>query len=177
MRFSLALTDHLRPAVAEWLTAMTPTGVAALRSATTLIRRRTVGHMRAQLRRRTGKRAPLRASSVGTKVDRMTGGHPYALLWFKRGILAAHELGSTIPGGVERPRQKKILAWGGPPGGPHTHFARAVSRPTRTLRRRPMLVPAYQQSEAEVLALLDAAYQQAFAEGSTARAIRERIGA
>ena len=173
----MALKDELRPEVIRWLEGLSATALRGLNRAAIRIRRQTVINMRAQLRRRTGKRAPLVAESVRIKVERRLGAHPYAQLSFKRGILAAHELGSTIPGGVTRPRFKKILAWGGTPGGTdHIHFAREVHRPTRTLRRRPMLEPAYYTVEPEVLAFLDEEYQRTFAPGTTAAAITDRIG-
>lgn len=175
MKLQVALVDELRPAVAEWLASMTPAGMAALRRASKIVVGRTVDHMRAQLHVRTGRRAPLVARSLGVKIDRRTGGHPYATIWFRRGILAAHELGSTIPGGLVRPRRAKVLAWGGAPGA-REHFARSVMRPTRTLRRRPMLEPALRQSEAEILQEITSAYDEVFAKGGTAASIRERIG-
>jgi hypothetical protein len=176
MRISVALVDELRPAIAEWLAQMTPTGVAALRRASKIIVAHTVEQMQGALGHHSGKRAPKVAKSMGVQVDRRSGGHPFAMIWFKRGILAAHEIGATIPGGVERPREKKVMAWGGPPGGPHTHFAKTVTRRTRTLRRRPMLEPGYRRSEAEVLQELTSSYDETFAKGGTAAAIRERIG-
>jgi hypothetical protein len=39
-----------------------------------------------------------------------------------------------------------------------------------------MLEPAYREQEGAVLALFDAEYQKVFAAGSTATAIRERVG-
>jgi hypothetical protein len=176
MRISLAIVDQVRPAVAAWLQGMSPTAVAALRGATRLITHAAVRHAQAQLRRRTGKRAPLAVRSLGTQIQSRLGGHPFALIWWRRGILAAHEIGATVPPAALRPRNRKVLAWGGPPGGPHTHFSRGHRRGGFTLRKRPMLEPAYREQEAAVLALFDAEYQKVFAAGSTATAIRERVG-
>lgn len=176
MRFALSIVDHVRPAVAAWLEAMTPTALSALRKGSNVIARASVANMPRQLRRRTGQRLPFERRAIRVRIERRVGGHPFAAISWAFGIAAALELGATIPPAPIRPWRRKVLAWGGPPGGPHTAFARQVHRPAFTLRKRPMLEPAYQQNEAEVLALFDAEYQKVFAAGSTATAIRERIG-
>jgi hypothetical protein len=177
MRISLAIVDQVRPAVAAWLKEMTPTGLSVLRRASNLLARGAVANMPRQLRRRTGPRLPFERRAVRVRIERRVGGHPFASISWAFGIAAALELGATIPAVTLRPWRRTVLAWGGPPGGKqHTAFSRGHTRPAFTLRRRPMLEPAYQQNEAAVLAMFDEAYEKTFAAGSTATAIRERIG-
>jgi hypothetical protein len=118
-----------------------------------------VANVRAAFRRTGRNRTHGGQRGIRMRLDTSAGIRTLKI-WHGSGILAAQELGSTIPAMTVRPRTRRVLAWGGPPGGPHTNFAREVTRRGFTLRRRPTLTPAYQAEAAHVLQILEAEYQK-----------------
>src|SRR5262245_23981651 len=108
MQIRMTLAENLRPEILRWLEGMSPTAISALRAASRLITHRAVAHMIVQLLLRTGKLLPFSVRSLATRITR-TGGHPYATIWWKRGIAAAHEIGATIPAKEIRPRRARVL--------------------------------------------------------------------
>jgi hypothetical protein len=158
----IGILDELTPAVAAWLQDMNPAAGRALLKAGRVIRRAAVLNVRAMFRR-TGKNRTLTGQrGIKVRADKSASIRTVRV-WHGSGILAAHELGSTVPPTTIRPVSRRVLGWGGPPGGPHTHFSRVVTRRGFTLRRRPTLVPAYTQASASVLELLEAEYAKVLA--------------
>lgn len=154
----IGLLDGLTPAVAAWLKDLNPAAGRALLKSGRLIRRTAVANVRAAFRR-TGKHRTFGGQrGIRMRLDQQAGIRTLRI-WHGSGVLAAHELGSTVPPATIRPVRRRVLAWGGPPGGPHTHFSRVVQRRGFTLRRRPTLIPAYDANAAAVLQLLETEYQ------------------
>lgn len=153
----VGLVDGLTPAVAAWLKDLNPAAGRALLKAGRLIRREAVKNVGAMFRR-TGRNRTF-GGSRGIKVRQdQAAGIRTVRVWHGSGILAAHELGSTIPALTIKPRNHRVLAWGGTPGA-REHFARVVSRRSFTLRKRRTLEPAYLAQASAVLDLLEAEYQ------------------
>jgi hypothetical protein len=155
----VGILDALTPAVAAWLQDMNPGSARALRRAGLLIRRAAVANIRGAFRRTGRNRTFGGQRGVKLRLDQ-SGGIRTLRIWHSSGILAAHELGSTVPAVTIRPTGKRVLAWGGPPGGPHTQFARVIHRRGFTLRRRPTLGPAYASNASAVYEFLEAEYQR-----------------
>ncbi len=154
----IGIVDGLTPAVAAWLKDLNPAAGRALMKGGRLIRRTAVANIVAAFRRTGRNRTRGGQRGIRMRMDQSAGIRTLRI-WHGSGILAAHELGSSIPAMTVRPRTRRVLAWGGPPGGPHTNFAREVTRRGFTLRRRPTLTPAYTAQAAAVLALLETEYQ------------------
>jgi hypothetical protein len=155
----VGLVDGLTPAVAAWLQDLNPAAGRALLKAGRVIRRAALLNVRAEFRRTGQNRTGVGQRGIKVRQDQAAGIRSVRV-WHGSGILAAHELGSTIPAITIRPTSRRVLAWGGPRGGPHTHFSRVLSRRAFTLPRRPTLGPAYQANASAVLTLLEAEYQK-----------------
>jgi hypothetical protein len=155
----VGLIDGLTPAVAAWLKDLNPGATRALMKAGRLIRRAAVLNVRTQFKRTGQSRTGTGQRGIKVRGDQAAGLR-VVRIWHSQGILAAHELGSTVPPVTIRPTRGRVLAWGGPRGGPHTGFARVVSRRAFTLPRRPTLLPAYETNAGAVLQLLEAEYQK-----------------
>lgn len=154
----VGLVDGLTPAVAAWLKDLNPASSRALVKAGRVIRRAAVLNVRAQFKRTGQQRTGTGQRGIKLRADQAAGIRTVRI-WHGSGILAAHELGSTVPPATIRPTTRRVLAWGGPRGGPHTHFARVLTRRAFTLPRRPTLLPAYEANASAVLTLLEAEYQ------------------
>lgn len=166
----VAVLDGVSPAVAAWLTDLNPGSRRTLLKAGRLIRESAKDVARASFGR-SGRNRVLKGS-YGIKLkESRDAGVPAVRIWHGSGILAAHELGSTIPAATMAPTRRRVLAWGGPVGGPHTHFSRGHRRRAFTLRRRPTLEPAYTQNAAAVLQLLEQEYARILAQAPAARVV------
>jgi hypothetical protein len=163
----VGLVDGLTPAVAAWLKDLNPAAGRALLKAGRLIRRTAVGNVRASFQRTGLNRTLTGQRGIKIRADQAAGIRTVRV-WHGSGILAAHELGSTIPPTTLRPVSRRVLAWGGPPGGPHTQFSRGHTRRAFTLRTRPTLTPAYQAQAGAVLTLLEAEYAKVLAQAPPA---------
>ena len=152
----------LTPAVAAWLKDLNPASGRALVKAGRVIRKAAVVNVRAAFRRTGQNRTLTGQRGIKLRQDQAAGIRTVRV-WHGSGILAAHELGSTVPPATIRPRGRRVLAWGGPRGGPHTHFARVLTRRAFTLPRRPTLTPAYEANANVVVQLLEAEYQKVLA--------------
>jgi len=162
----VGVLDDLTPTLAQWLTDWSPAAQRALRRFGRLVRTSANANLNAMLGRSGRNRTSHKGGRGAVFSVRQIAGQGGSLwIWPPSGILAAHELGATIPGGEIRPTRRQVLAWGGPPGGPHTHFAPVVRRAARTLRRRPWLSRAYATHQAALPAILEAEYQQALNAG------------
>jgi hypothetical protein len=158
---SVGLIDGLTSAVAAWLTDLNPASGRALMKAGRLIRRNAVRNVNAMFRR-TGRNRTL-TGMRGIKVRRdQAAGIQTVRIWHGSGILAAHELGATIPPMTIRPVTRRVLGWGGTPG-QRLHFAREVQRRSFTLRKRRTLEPAYLATTHGVPELLEAEYAKTLA--------------
>ena len=155
----IGLIDGLTPAVAAWLKDLNPAASRALLKAGRVIRRAALLNVRAQFKRTGQSRTGTGHRGIKIRADQAASIRTVRV-WHGSGILAAHELGSTVPGITIRPTSRRVLAWGGPRGGPHTHFARVLTRRAFTLPRRPTLLPAYEANASAVLTLLEAEYQK-----------------
>jgi hypothetical protein len=157
----VGLIDGLTPAVAAWLKDLNPAAGRALLKAGRLIRRDAVRNVNAMFQR-TGRNRTL-AGVRGIKVrrDQAAGVHTVRI-WHGSGILAAHELGATIPPVTIKPMTRRVLGWGGTPA-KRLHFAREVQRRSFTLRKRRTLEPAYLANTHAVLDLLEAEYEKVLA--------------
>lgn len=154
----VGILDGLTPAVQRWVTDLNPGSRRALMDAGRRVADSARDYARSTFRR-TGRNRVLKGD-YGIKVaESRAAGIPAVRIWHSSGLLAAHELGSTIPAATLAPTRKRVLAWGGPPGGPHTHFSRGHSRRAFTLRRRPTLEPAYEYNAETVLQILEREYQ------------------
>jgi hypothetical protein len=157
----VGLIDGLTPAVAAWLQDLNPASGRALLKAGRLIRRDAVRNVNAMFRR-TGKNRTLTGvRGIKVRRDQAAGVHTVRI-WHGSGILAAHELGATIPPVTIRPVTRRVLGWGGTPG-QRLHFAREVQRRSFTLRKRRTLEPAYLANTHAVLDLLEAEYAKVLA--------------
>lgn len=155
----VGLIDGLTPAVAAWLKDLNPAASRALLKAGRVIRRAAVQNVQASFRRTGRTRTGTGQRMIKVRADQAAGIRTVRI-WHGSGILAAHELGSTVPPATLR----RVLAWGGPPGGPHTQFRRVATRRSYTLRRRPTLTPAYEANAAAVLTILEAEYATVLAQ-------------
>jgi hypothetical protein len=154
----VGLIDGLTPAVAAWLQDLNPAAGRALLKAGRVIRRAALLNVRAMFRRSGFDRTGGSSRRIKIRQDKSAGIRTVRV-WHGSGILAAHELGSTIPAITLRPTTKRVLAWGGTPGH-REHFSRIVSRRAFTLPRRPTLLPAYETNASAVLTLLEEEYQR-----------------
>lgn len=154
----VGILDELTPAVAAWLQDLNPAAGRALLKAGRVIRRAAVLNVRAMFKRTGFDRTGGTARRIKIRQDKAAGLRTVRI-WHGSGILAAHELGSTIPAITLRPTTKRVLAWGGTPTA-REHFSRIVSRRSFTLPRRPTLLPAYQTNASAVLTLLEEEYQR-----------------
>jgi len=109
---------------------------------------------------RTGRNRTTRRGGPIGRATRVLARASGSLWLWHRTILAAHEVGATLPAVTLRPQRQRVLGWGGI-GTVHTHFAREVHLPARRLRRRPMLATAYATHAGELSAILEAEYQKA----------------
>lgn len=158
----VAILDGLTPAVAAWLQDLAPAAGRALLKGGRLIRRTAVANVRSAFRRTGSNRTGGGPRGIRMRLDK-SASLLTLRIWHGSGILAAHELGSTVSAADIRPVRRRVLAWGGPPGGPHTHFARSARRPAFTLRRRATLQPAYPPNAQAVLDVLEAEYAKLLA--------------
>ena len=158
----VALVDEVTPAVAAWIQDLNPAAGRALLKGGRLIRRAAVQNVQAMFKR-TGRNRTL-TGQRGIKVRQdQSAGIRVVRVWHGMGILAAHELGSTIPPTIIRPKNRRVLAWGGV-GRQHTHFRTGEwQRRSFTLRKRRTLEPAYQANQHAVLELLEAEYEKLLA--------------
>jgi hypothetical protein len=160
----VAVIDELTPAAAAWVKDLNPASGRALIKSARLIRRTALQNIQATFKRtgrnRTGTRGSQRGGQRGLKIrtDQQAGIRTVRI-WHGSGILAAQELGSTVPPVTIRPVKGKVLGWGGPPG-EYTRFARFVHRRGFTLRRRATLEPAYETQAAAVIEDLEQEYQK-----------------
>jgi len=171
----VALLDELTPAVAAWIADINPGAKRALIKAGTLIRRRALQNIQATFRRTGENRTELGTPGKKARRSGVRGGAamrglrmrfdvsatiPSVRVWHGSGILAAHELGSTIPPATLKPDTRRVLGWGGPPGGKQTEFSRGHRRRAFTLPRRPTLIPAYEANATAVLELIENEYEK-----------------
>jgi hypothetical protein len=163
----IALLDELTPAVAAWLKDLNPAAGRALLKAGRVIRKQAVANVRTTFRRTGRNRTGQGQRGIRMRLDQSAGIRTVRI-WHGSGILAAHELGSTIPPTTLRPIRRRVLAWGGPPGGPHTHFAMVITRRGFTLRKRATLFPAYQAQAQAVLDTVEAEYAALLAQAPPA---------
>lgn len=163
----VALLNGLTPAVAAWLKDLNPASGRALLKAGRLIRKAAVANVTARFRRTGRNRTGRGQRGIRLRLDQSAGIRTVRI-WHGSGILAAHELGSTIPPTTLRPVRRRVLAWGGPPGGPHTAFATLVTRRAFTLRQRPTLIPAYQANADAILQTLEQEYAKVLAQAPPA---------
>ena len=92
----VGLVDGLTPAVAAWLKDLNPGASRALLKAGRLIRRAAVLNVRTQFRRTGQNRTGTGQRCIKVRGDQAAGVRSVRV-WHGSGILAAHELGSTVP--------------------------------------------------------------------------------
>ena len=157
----VGLVDELTPAVAAWIQDLNPAAGRALVKGGRLIRRAAVRNVQAMFQRTGGNRTLVGMRGIKVRLDQAAGIHT-ARVWHGSGILAAHELGSTIPPTTLRPVSRRVLGWGGTPG-KRERFARVIHRRAFTLRKRRTLLPAYEANVHAVTDLLEAEYAKVLA--------------
>jgi hypothetical protein len=154
----VTVLDGLTPAAAAWVKDLNPASGRALLQGARLIRRTAVQNIQATFKRTGRNRTGRGQRGLKIRSDQQAGIRTVRI-WHGSGILAAQELGSTVPPVTIRPVKGRVLGWGGPPG-EYTRFARFVHRRGFTLRRRATLEPAYQTQAAAVIQTLEAEYQK-----------------
>jgi hypothetical protein len=158
----VGLVDELTPAVAAWIKDLNPAAGRALLKAGRVIRRAALVNVRGMFNR-TGRRRtePTAQRGLRLRMDQAAGLRTVRV-WHGSGILAAHELGSTIPPITLRPVSRRALAWGGT-ADRRERFARVIHRRGFTLRKRRTLEPAYLANASAVLDLLEEEYEKVLA--------------
>jgi hypothetical protein len=157
----VTVLDGLTPAAAAWVKDLNPASGRALAKDARLIRRTALQNIQATFRRTGRNRTGRGQRGLKIRMDQQAGIRTVRI-WHGSGILAAQELGSTVPPVTIRRTglgKHAVLGWGGPPG-EYTRFARFVHRRGFTLRRRATLEPAYQTQAAAVIAGLETEYQK-----------------
>jgi hypothetical protein len=154
----VTVLDGLTSAAAAWAKDLNPASGRALLQGARLIRRTAVQNIQATFKRTGRNRTGRGQRGLKIRSDQQAGIRTVRI-WHGSGILAAQELGSTVPPVTIRPVKGRVLGWGGPPG-EFTRFARFVHRRGFTLRRRATLGPAYETQAAAVIAGLEAEYQK-----------------
>jgi len=154
----VTVLDGLTPAAAAWVKDLNPASGRALLQGARLIRRTAVQNIQATFKRTGRNRTGRGQRGLKIRSDQQAGIRTVRI-WHGSGILAAQELGSTVPPVTIRPVKGHVLGWGGPPG-EFTRFARFVHRRGFTLRRRATLEPAYETQAVAVIAGLEAEYQK-----------------
>ena len=154
----VAILDEVTPAAALWLKDLNPASGRALLHAAYLIRKTAVQNIQASFKRTGRNRTGGGQRGLKVRMDQQ-GGIRTVRIWHGSGILAAHELGSTVPARTFPPRRRLVLGKAG--------VGRIVERPGYTvrgftLRRRATLEPAYQAQAEAVIRLLDDEYQKVF---------------
>ena len=116
-------------------------------------------HFREFSSKDTGRqRVKIPTRGIRIKLDQAAGLRTVRI-WHGSGILAAHELGASIPPTTIRPVNRRVLGWGGTPA-KRESFAAIVNRRGFTLRKRRTLEPAYYAQANAVLEILEAEYQK-----------------
>ena len=158
----VALVDEVTPAVAAWIQDLNPAAGRALLRAGRVIRRAAIKNVRAMFKR-TGRNRTLEGMrGIKVREDRAAGIR-VVRVWHGMGLLAAQELGATIPPTTIRPKTMRVLGWGGV-GRQHTHFRTGeFQRRSFTLRKRRTLEPAYYANLHAVPELLEAEYEKLLA--------------
>jgi hypothetical protein len=153
----IAILDELTPAVSAWLTDLNPASRRALMKGGRLVRRAALRNITAMFKRTGRQRTGTGMRGLKVRGD-VQAGIATVRVWHGQGLLAAHELGSTIPPTTIRPRAKRVLGWGGT-AAKHTEFSRVITRRGFTLRRRATLEPAYRANAETIIELMNTEYQ------------------
>jgi hypothetical protein len=157
----VGLVDELTPAVAAWIQDLNPAAGRALGKAGRAIRKAAVRNVEAMFHRTGRNRTLAGVRGIKVRLDQAAGIRTVRI-WHGMGILAAHELGSTVPAITIRPKNRRILGWGGTPA-QRESFAPIVERRAFTLRKRRTLEPAYLANTHLVYDLLEEEYAKVLA--------------
>jgi hypothetical protein len=157
----VGILDELTPAVAAWQQDLNPAAGRALLRWGRLMRRQAVRNVNAMFQRTGRNRTLTGVRGIKVRQDQAAGIRTVRI-WHGSGILAAHELGATIPPVTIRPVTRRVLGWGGTPA-QRLHFAREVQRRSFTLRKRRTLEPAYLATASAGVDLLEEEYAKLLA--------------
>jgi hypothetical protein len=157
----VALVDEVTPAVGAWIQDLNPAAGRALMKAGRVIRRQAVRNIQGMFQRTGLRHTELRNRGVRIRMDQAASLRTVRI-WHGSGILAAHELGATIPAITINTVNRRVLGWGGTPQ-KRERFAAVVHRRAFTLRKRRTLEPAYLANAARVVDLLEEEYEKVLA--------------
>jgi hypothetical protein len=152
----VGITENVTPALKAWLEGTAPAAGRALLKSARLIRTQALQNIRSTFKRTGRNRTGGGMRGLRLKSDQSAGIRTVRL-WHGSGLLAAHELGSAVPGATIRPRRVRVLRWTNRDG--TVGYARQITRSGFTLKRRPTLVPAYTAMADKIVPLLEAEYQ------------------